>query len=63
MDPIQSVTKAVASVAIDKVQELIERDITSEDAKPQPNLKARLRERIDSHDKRMRDQGGAGAQR
>jgi len=63
MDPIQSITKAVASVAIDKVQELIERDIKSEDAKPQPALKASLRDRIARHDKRLRDEGGSGSKR
>jgi hypothetical protein len=42
---------------------LAREDKTSQDAKPQPELKKRLLDRIDAHEQRVRDAGDSGAKR
>lgn len=45
------------------IEHLLRRDTTSEDAKRDPALRDRLLDRIRQHEQRVRDKGGAGAQR
>jgi hypothetical protein len=42
------------------VEGLVRKDQTSEDAKRDPALRDRLRDRIDKHEQRLRNQGDPG---
>jgi hypothetical protein len=43
------------------IEGLVRKDQTSEDAKRDPALRDKLRDRIAQHEQRMRDQGNPGA--
>ena len=43
------------------LEHLLRKDTTSEDAKRDPGLRDKLRDRIRQHEQRLRDKGGAGA--
>ena len=45
------------------IELLLRKDTTSEDAKRDPGLRDKLRDRIRQHEQRLRDKGGAGPER
>ena len=59
MDPIGSLAKGVTVAALDKLQEIIERDQTSEDAETNPKLKKALVAKLAAVDPdKLRDEQG-----
>lgn len=48
MDPLQSIAKAVTGATLDKLQQIVERDQTSEDAKRDKQLKDELESRVNA---------------
>ena len=59
MDPLGSLAKGAAGAALDKMQEILERDQTSEDAIKDAKLKKSLLSAIDAADKRVRNEPGS----
>jgi len=45
------------------IESLLRKDTSGEDAKTNPGLRQRLRDRIRQHEQRMRDKGDPSAQR
>lgn len=55
MDPIGSIAKGMSGAVLDKLQEILERDQTSEDSLKDAALKKTLLATIDASDSGMRD--------
>ena len=59
MDPLQSLAKGAAGAALDKIQEILERDQLSEDAIKDPKLKKSLLADIDACINGVRDESSS----